>query len=132
MIVGVNQPAAPRAVLRCNIGEAEVERRRRMAIALTIVGIGLAAALVVLGVPHLARLVLLPIAAAGGVTWLQVTQRFCVAFGAAGLENFGPLGAEHRVADAQAADDRRRALRLILEGALAGLIVTLALVVLPL
>jgi hypothetical protein len=117
---------------RCNIGEAEVGRRRRMAIALTVAATVLAVALVALGVPHLARLLLFPVAAAAGVTWLQVTQRFCVAFGAAGLENFGPLGAEHRVADEQAAADRRRALQMTLEGALAGLGVTLALVVLPL
>ncbi len=132
MIVGVNQPAAPQAVLRCNIGEAEIARRRRMAVALTVVGVVLAAALVALAVPHLARLVLFPVAAAAGVTWLQVNQRFCVAFGAAGLENFGPLGSEHRVADEQVAADRRRALGLILEGVLAGLVVTIVLVALPL
>lgn len=132
MIVGVNQPAAPQAVLRCNIGEAEIDRRRRMAIVLTVVGIALAAGLVALAVPHLARLLVFPVAAAAGVTWLQVTRRFCVAFGAAGLENFGPLGSEHRVADGQAAADRRRALQLTLEGVLAGLVVTVALVVLPL
>jgi hypothetical protein len=127
----VTQPAA-RAVLTCNIGDAEVERRRRMAIALTIAGAILAAALLALAVPHLARLLLFPVAAAAGVTWLQVTNRFCVAFGAAGLENFGPLGAERHVADEQAAADRRRAARLTLEGVVIGLVVTLALVVLPL
>ena len=125
-------PVEPRAVLRCNIGEAEVARRRRGAIVLTVAGAVVAAALIALAAPHLARLLLFPVAAAAGVTWLQVTQRFCVAFGAAGLENFGPLGSEHRVTDELAAADRRRALRLTLEGALAGLVVTLALVALPL
>jgi hypothetical protein len=132
MISAMTQPAAPRAVVTCNIGEAEVARRRRMAIALTVAGVVLAVGLLVLGVPHLARLLLFPVTAAAGVTWLQVTNRFCVAFGAAGLENFGPLGAERRVAEDQAAADRRRALQLILEGVLAGLAVTLALVALPL
>ena len=129
---GVNQPAAPRAVLRCNIGQAEVAQRRRMAVALTVIGIVLAVALVALAPPHLSRLLLVPVAAAAGVTWLQVTRRFCVAVGAAGLENFGPLGTAHRVADEQAVADRRRALQLVLEGVLAGLLVTLALVALPL
>jgi hypothetical protein len=132
IIQGVNQSTAPRTVLRCNIGDAEIARRRRMAIVLSVAAVVLASALVALAVPHLARLLLFPVAAAAGVTWLQVTQRFCVAFGAAGLENFGPLGSEHRVADEQAAADRRRALQLSLEGALAGAVATLALVVLPL
>ena len=123
--------AEARPVARCNIGAAEVERRRRMAIALTAAAIALAVALAALAVPHLARLVLWPVAAAAGVTWLQVTNRFCVAFGTAGLENFGPLGAEHRVADDQAAADRRRAQLLVLEGAVAGLLVTLAFVAVP-
>ena len=123
--------AEARPIGRCNIGAAEVERRRRMAIALTAAAIALAVALAALAVPHLARLVLWPVAAAAGVTWLQVTNRFCVAFGAAGLENFGPLGAERRVADDQAAADRRRAQLLILEGAVAGLLVTLAFVAVP-
>lgn len=131
MIVGVNQSAASRPVLTCNIGAAEIDRRRRMAIALTAVGVIVAAGLVIAAAPQLARLALFPIAAAAGVTWLQVTNRFCVAFGAAGLENFGPLGAERRVAAEQAAADRRRALRLTAEGVLAGLVVTLAFVLLP-
>ncbi|HYL40046.1 MAG TPA: hypothetical protein VET90_01945 [Candidatus Binatus sp.] len=127
------QPSAsPRAIPRCNIGEAEIARRRRTAVVLSGVTAAVAVALVGLSVPHLARLALWPFAAAAGVTWLQVTNRFCVAFGAAGLENFGPLGAEHRVAVELAAADRRRAMRLTLEGAFAGLLVTLLLVVLPL
>ena len=117
---------------RCNIGEAEVARRRRMAIALTVAGSVVAGALVGLAAPSLARLLLWPIAAAAGVTWLQVTSRFCVAFGAAGLENFGALGSEHRVAAGQALADRRRALLLTLEGVVAGTVVTLAFVALPL
>jgi hypothetical protein len=127
----VNKPAVPPTTLRCNIGDAEVERRRRMAIVVTVAGVVLAVALVALAVPHLARLVLWPVAAAAAVTWLQVTNRFCVAFGAAGLENFGPLGAEHRVGGEQAAADRRKALQLSVQGVLIGLAVALAFVALP-
>ncbi len=131
----VNQPAVPdpaRVIATCNIGVAEVDQRRRMAIGLTVAVVALAIALLALGVPHIVRLALWPFAAAAAVTWLQVTERFCVAFGAAGLENFGPLGSEHRVAAEQAAADRRRALRLTLEGALAGAVAVAAFAILPL
>ena len=61
-------------------------------------------------------------------TWLQVTSRFCVAFGALGLENFGRLGRQVRVDGPQRAADRKRALQLIAEGAVIGLALTLAIV----
>jgi predicted metal-binding membrane protein len=131
MISNMGPSAAPDAAVRCNIGAAEIGRRRRMAIVLTVGGAVVAVILIGLAVPHLARLLLWPIAAAASVTWLQVTQRFCVAFGAAGLENFGPLGSEHRVGSEQAAADRRRALQLTLQGALVGLIVAVGLVIVP-
>jgi hypothetical protein len=72
-----------------------------------------------------------PVATAGAVMWLQVVHRFCVAFGALGLENFGRLGQQHGVDAAIRAADRRRAFQLILEGALIGLVVTLAVAAIP-
>jgi hypothetical protein len=122
----------PRAGGQCNIGPAEIARRRRGAIALTIATLVVAAALFALAAPHVARAVLWPVAAAAGVTWLQVIHRFCVRFGALGVENFGPLGAERPVAREQLGADRRRALRLVGEGMLAGLLVTVAFMALPL
>ena len=65
---------------------------------------------------------------AAAVTWLQVVHRFCVAFGALGLENFGRLGEEIQVDERQRASDRRRALQVILEGSLIGLVVALLVV----
>ncbi len=127
----MNEPAAPGAVLRCNIGPAEIARRRRAAIAATGVTGALAVALVAVAVPHPARALLWPFAATAAVTWLQVTERFCVRFGATGVENFGPLGTQQRVADDQLDADRRRAARLIAEGFLAGLVATIAFVILP-
>jgi hypothetical protein len=60
-----------------------------------------------------------------------VVHRFCVAFGALGLENFGRLGDEVHIDGRQRATDRRRALQLILEGSLIGLVVALLLVAIP-
>jgi hypothetical protein len=116
---------------RCNIGPDEVARRRRSALVATIATAIAAVALIALHVPQPARLLIWPLAAAAAVTWLQVTNRFCVAFGALGLENFGRLGDESRVDPHIRAADRRRALQMILEGALIGLVVALALAAIP-
>lgn len=119
------------ATPRCNIGAEEIARRRRGAIVATVATVGLALWLVAIGAPRVDRLVLWPLASAAAVTWLQVFHRFCVRFGAFGVENFGRLGAEVPVDPATRAADRRQAARLILEGSFAGLVATLALVILP-
>jgi len=116
---------------RCNIGPDEIARRRRSAIPTTVATAVVAVVMVALHVPAPARLLLWPLAAAAAVTWLQVVHRFCVAFGALGLENFGRLGGEHHVDPAIRAADRRRAFQLILEGALIGLVVALAVAAIP-
>ena len=116
---------------RCNIGPEEIARRRRSAYVATVVTALAAAALVVLSAPPLARLLIWPLATAAAVMWLQVVHRFCVAFGAFGLENFGRLEEEHGVDTSQRAADRRRAAQLIVEGGLIGAVVALALAAAP-
>lgn len=116
---------------RCNIGPDEIARRRRSAIALSIATVVAAGILVGIHVPAPARILIWPLAAAAAVTSLQVFHRFCVAFGALGLENFGRLGEEAHVDPLVRAADRRRAFQLIAEGAVIGLVVALALVAIP-
>jgi hypothetical protein len=116
---------------RCNIGPAEIARRRRSSTVLTGVAAVVAVVLLGSGLPPVARLAVWPFAAGAAVNWLQVVHQFCVAFGALGLENFGHLGEEVRVDLRQRAVDRRRALQLILEGSLIGLMVALLLVAIP-
>jgi hypothetical protein len=116
---------------RCNIGPAEIARRRWIAIALTIATLAFAWLLWAAGVPHLARALLWPVAAAAGVTWLQVVRKFCVRFGATGVENYGNLGEEMPVDPTTREADARRAAELIGEGVLAGLLLTVAFVNLP-
>ena len=116
---------------RCNIGPDEIARRRRSALLATIATVIAAAVLVGALPPGPARLLIWPLATATAVTWLQVVHRFCVAFGALGIQNFGGLGRQVPVAPGQRAADRRRALQLIGEGALIGFVVSLALAVLP-
>ena len=117
---------------RCNIGPAEIARRRRSAIVFTIVAALVAVALVAADVPPAGRLVLFLFATGAAINWLQVVHRFCVAFGALGIENFGRLGEETKVDRAQRAADRRRVVQLVLEGSLIGAVVTLAFVIAPL
>lgn len=116
---------------RCNIGPEEVARRRRSALFFTAVALGVAILIVASDLPSAARLILLPFAAGAAIAWLQVVHRFCVAFGAFGLENFGRLGSETRVGAEQRAADRRRALQLVLEGTLIGVIATWVFLILP-
>jgi hypothetical protein len=116
---------------RCNIGPDEIARRRRSAISVTVATAVIAAILVALATPALVRLLLWPLATAAAVTWLQVVHRFCVAFGALGLENFGRLGGQVAVDPRIRAADRRRALQLVLEGSLIGLVVSLVVVAIP-
>lgn len=116
---------------RCNIGPAEIERRRRSAIAFTTVAVIVAVVLLALHVPLAARLAVFPFAAAAAVTWLQVVHRFCVGFAALGLENFGGLGEEVKADPALRAEDRRRLAQLVLEGSAVGAAVTLVLLVVP-
>ena len=112
---------------RCNIGPGEIARRRRSAIVFTAVAALLAVALVASNVPPAGRLILFPFATGAAINWLQVVHRFCVAFGAIGLENFGSIGNEVHVDPTQRAADRRRAAQLVLEGSLIGAVATLAL-----
>ena len=116
---------------RCNIGPAEIARRRRMAILLTVLTGLMVAAIVVAQVPMLGRLAVFPFAAAVGVTWLQVIRKFCVHFGAFGLENFGELGEEHRVGPEIRQADLRQSVEMIVEGLVFGLVVTIAVLQLP-
>lgn len=116
----------------CNIGPPEIERRRRSAIVATVLTVGVAVALVVAGLPPLARLVIAPFAAGTAISWLQVVRRFCVAFGSIGVQNFGPLGRRVSIADdAARRRDRRVALEMIAQGLAIGLGVAIVVVLLP-
>jgi hypothetical protein len=116
---------------RCNIGPAEIARRRRSATVLSLLAAAVAVALVALDVSTAARLAIFPFATAAAVTWLQVVHKFCVAFAALGIENFGAIGEERPAEAAMRALDRRRLAQLVLEGSAIGAAVTLVFVVAP-
>jgi hypothetical protein len=104
----------------CNIGPAEIARRRRAGHAGLIATVVLLAVLLALDAAPAWRLLLALPASLAAAGYLQAWLRFCANFGYRGVYNFGALGREERVAgDAARAQDRRRAL---LVGAAAGAI----------
>jgi hypothetical protein len=116
----------------CNIGPAEVARRRRvghLGLALTAL---LALVLLAFGAARPWRLLLALPATMAAAGYLQARLRFCFDFGFRGVYNFDALGHQERVAaEAARAADRRRALAVALASLLTGLALALLAVVLP-
>jgi hypothetical protein len=95
----------------CNIGPAEITRRRRVGHAGVIATVALAAALLALDAAPAWRLLLALPASLAAAGYLQAWLRFCADFGWRGVYNFGALGRQEQVGGDQArAQDRRRAL----------------------
>jgi hypothetical protein len=105
----------------CNIGPAEIGRRRRIGwlglSASVIMCVGL---LIVEAAPTWSLAVWLP-ASVGASGFIQAHRRFCANFGYRGLFNFDDLGAEQRVAVEEARrEDRRTAYRIGIRSAVFG------------
>ena len=116
----------------CNIGPAEIAYRRRWGDLGLIVSLVLFAVLVWAGAPHWTRIVLALPAAASAVGYLQAYLRFCAAFGALGVFNFGTRRDVRPVSDPQArARDRVRAFEIFAASAVIGLAVGSLAVLLP-
>ncbi len=116
----------------CNIGPAEIARRRRFGHAGLIVSIVLFAALVAIGPPHWTRLALVLTAGGSASGYLQAWFHFCAGFGSQGVYNFGPTGTVRQVADADArASDRRRSLEIGIASLAIGVILGAAATLLP-
>jgi hypothetical protein len=117
----------------CNIGPAEIARRRRIGHSGLAAALGLLAVLVVVDAPPSARLSILLPASAAAIGYLQAHSRFCAAFGFRGVFNFGQVGQEQQVArTASAASDRRRALQLTAAAVGFGMVAGISAALLPL
>ena len=130
-------PQAPPAAYQagtCNIGPAEIARRRWTG------HVGLGITLALLGIflwfdaPSWMRLVVFLPAAVGAAGYLQAHFRFCADYGWRGVFNVGERAGHHRttaVADAAARRaDRRRAMLISAGSGVIGLAVTLLALVL--
>ncbi len=85
---------------QCNIGPAEIARRRRAGHVGTAVAVGLLAGLVLADAPRAARLLVALPAAGAASGYLQARLRFCAGFGSRGVFNFGEIGSLETVPDA--------------------------------
>jgi hypothetical protein len=116
----------------CNIGPAEVARRRRAVLVGLVATLALYLGLLAIAAPDLVRFIVAVPAASTAISWLQVRERFCVAFGVSGVFNFGRLGELDQVADAEARRaDRRKVRSMVLRGSAIGLVVGVLAVLVP-
>ena len=81
----------------CNIGPAEIRRRRNSGIAGAVISVVLLVVFVVFHAPNPWRAVVLLPAGVGAAGFLQAAFHFCAAFGMTGLFNFGSLGTQEAV-----------------------------------
>jgi hypothetical protein len=115
----------------CNIGPAEIARRRRAGHVGLIASIVLLALLVAVGAPPIARLLLVIPVAVSASGYLQAYLKFCAGFGSRGIYNFGEVGTTDKVADATAkALDKAKANRIGLASFAIGLAVAIVAVLL--
>jgi hypothetical protein len=116
----------------CNIGPAEIAKRRRSGHVGAILTVALFAVLVALGVPHWMRFVVALPAAVAASGYLQAYLKFCVGFATLHVFNFGELGPSTKVVDPEARKrDRARAMQLLAVTTTIGVAVGLIAVLLP-
>jgi hypothetical protein len=123
---GTTEPGDPSSATYrpgiCNIGPAEIARRRRAGHVGLAATVGLLAALVAVDAPPLARFSIALPAAGAASGYLQARLHFCAGFGSRGEYNFGPLGHIEQVADAEARRrDRQASTRIALASLAIGL-----------
>jgi hypothetical protein len=116
----------------CNIGPAEIARRRRSGHTGVIAAVILFAVLVAIDAPPLARLLVAAPAIIAASGYLQAWLKFCAGFGSVGVFNFGDVGTTETVADAASKRaDRRRALQISAASFAIGIAVGIVAVLLP-
>jgi hypothetical protein len=116
----------------CNIGPAEIAKRRRSGHVGLIITVALFAVLVALGVPHWMRFIVALPAAVAASGYLQAYLKFCVGFATLHVFNFDELGPTTKIVDPGArARDRTRALQMLAVTTSVGAAVGLVAVLLP-
>lgn len=113
----------------CNIGGAEVARRRQVAILGGVLYLALAIYSIIQSFSPLASLLLFLPSSIFAIGFVQSRKRFCLAYGLMGTFNFQKLGSITKVEDKVAlAADRKMALRIITQSMGIALILTAAVV----
>jgi hypothetical protein len=116
----------------CNIGPAEIARRRMVGHIGVITTLVLFAVLVMLDLPPIVRLACALPAAIAASGYIQARMRFCAGFATAGVYNFGDVGPREQVTDKAAlAADRRKGARIYVASAGIGVVVGIVAALLP-
>jgi hypothetical protein len=116
----------------CNIGPAEIRRRRLTGHVGLVATFVLLAVLLVIDAPPLARLLVAIPAVLSASGYLQAWLKFCAGFAQIGVYNFGERGDSHKVVDPEAhRRDLARGRRISLAAGLIGAAVALVAVLLP-
>jgi hypothetical protein len=117
----------------CNIGDAEIRKRRRIGWTWLATTIALFAVFMVPGVPHGWRLILIPTSIISATGFLQAHMHFCAYFAALGIFNFGDdFSKKDTVQQAEfRAKDRRKALQIIAYAAIIGIVIGVGTYLLP-
>lgn len=95
-------PAAEYQPGVCNIGPAEIARRRQFGHVAAVSGAALLGVLLATRAPRPTRLLLAVPAGGAASGYLQARAHFCSGFGSRGVYNFASLGEVHDVVDPQA------------------------------
>jgi hypothetical protein len=116
----------------CNIGPAEIRRRRTSGYGGAVVAAGVLAATVLTGAPKPLRLLTILPAAAAASGFIQAATHFCAGFGMRGLVNFGDTGSTDTIEQAEfRAEDRAKAKRILAQSLAIGAGVGAAALLLP-
>ncbi|CAB4612839.1 unannotated protein [freshwater metagenome] len=116
----------------CNIGKSEIRRRQIVALAGALFSVFSLAGLINADAAQSARLTLFVPLFVFAIGFVQSRKKFCLAYGFMGTFNFGGLGKISRVSDPIAKrEDRKTALKILLQSALIAFGLTLIVFVLP-
>lgn len=116
----------------CNIGPAEISRRRRFGHLAALATAGMLGTLLGTGAPRALRLLVALPAMGAASGYLQARERFCAGYGQMGVFNFGPAGQPTEVtAEAAREIDRRKARQISMRSAAIGTAVGLGALLLP-
>ncbi|MGL4257533.1 MAG: hypothetical protein ACRCSL_14465 [Microbacterium sp.] len=112
----------------CNIGPAEIRRRRASGWLGLAIAVGYLALALLLGWPAPWRLLVAVPVFVSAQGFLQAAFHFCVGFASRGLYNFGAIGSEESVQDAEfRRKDLRKALLItVLAAAIAAVVAVVA------
>lgn len=125
-------PAGAYQAGACNIGPAEIRRRRMVGHVGLVAALALLAGVVMVGAPAFTRLLVILPASLSASGYLQARMRFCANYGWRGIFNVGEIGDDGRVVDEAArAADRRLAARIGVGSLAIGLAAGIIAVLLP-